>query len=302
MTWGDDRWWGETELETARWAPLVEPTLDAVTRARDRELLPHAMLLIGPRGLGRELAAVEIAVLLVCRGAERPWSESPCAERIRSGLHPDVDAVRPAGKKKIITVERVRGIVDSVRSRPFEGERRVWLVDGVERNHLEAPAANALLKTLEEPPPHAVLVLLAANPMAVLPTIRSRCQQLSLPGMTAVARQLAGDTLPPDLGPPGSELVRDEAAAVRSALTAGLGGDLHELVRLPFVIDGVARPFELVAACAVEMAAARDGDHAGEGLARLAADLLAVDRRTRALNLNRKGQMVSSLMRWFTER
>jgi hypothetical protein len=256
--------------------------------------------MIGPPGLGRELAAVEMAVLAVCRGADSAWSQGGCADRVRAGVHPDVDAVLPAGAKGIIKVDRVRDIVDSVRGRPFEGERRVWILDGVEGKHLEAAAANAFLKTLEEPPAHAFLILLAANPMAVLPTIRSRCQQLSLPGTVAVAKRLADESLPPELV---ASVVGDEVAdatdMVRTALQAGLDGRPRQLMRLPHGIANGVPPFQLVAATAVQMASDHGDQGPSEGLVRLAADLLAVERRTRALNLNGKSQMVSSLMRWY---
>ena len=91
-------WFSDAVLNRARWGPLVEPVLQRIVLARDRDRFPHALLLVGPRGLGRELAAVEAAVILACEGATDPWSVSRCAERIRNGRHPDVRAVLPEGK------------------------------------------------------------------------------------------------------------------------------------------------------------------------------------------------------------
>jgi hypothetical protein len=179
----------------------------------------------------------------------------------------------------------------------------VWILDGVEAGHFGAEAANAFLKVLEEPPEHVVFILLAANPMAVLPTILSRCQQLSLPGNLAVTHSLADDILLPELGwTIFSEDGRGEAVEmIRNALETGLEGETRSLLRLPYALPDGAPPFAAVAAVAVNMAAEAESEAAGEELSRLAADLLAVERRARALNLNAKGQMVSSLLRWQRE-
>jgi hypothetical protein len=247
---------------------------------------------------------VEAAVLLVCAGADEPWSEDGCSARVREGLHPDVEAVLPTGPKQIIKIEQIRDIVESAPRRPYEGLRRVWIFDGVEAGRFGDAAANAFLKILEEPPEHVVFILLAANPMAVLPTIRSRCQQLMLPGAVAVARRLAGDRPLPEL--PLATLstgeLGDAVEMIRASLTGGLKGQLRQLVRLPYAVPADVPPFSATAAAAVEMAGEAGDDATGEDLVRLAADLLSVERRTRALNLNPKGQMVSSLLRWFRER
>ena len=297
------RWWDAELLDRETWGDLVAPALERLMSARDRDRLPHAVLLVGPAGLGRELAAVEAATILVCESASALWSENGCAERIREGVHPDVMAVLPRGAKQIITIAQIREIVDSAASRPYEGERRVWIIDGVEAGHLGAEAANAFLKVLEEPPEHVVFFLLAANPMAVLPTILSRCQQLALPGMMAVAHSLTGDSPLPELGGTSfAEGVPGETVEmIHNALETGLGGQTRQLLRLPYALPDGTPPFAAVAAVAVNMAAEAESEAAGEELSRLAADLLAVERRTRALNLNAKGQMVSSLLRWQRE-
>jgi len=296
-------WWDSDALDRERWGALVEPALERLLGARDRNRLPHAVLMIGPPGLGRELAAVEAAVLLTCEGTGALWAGGGCADRVRDGVHPDVQAVLPTGAKQIIKIDQVREVVKSAAGRPYEGERRVWIFDGVEADRFEAPSANAFLKTLEEPPAHAVFILLAANPSAVLPTILSRCQQLALPGAVAVARQLSENADFPELaaveltGGGFEETVND----IRSALGSGIGGETRQLLRLPFVLPDGIPPFASVAAVALEMASEAETEPAGEELARLAADLMAVERRSRALNLNSSGQMVSCLMRWYRE-
>ena len=296
-------WWNGNELERDRWGAIVEPALDLILLARDRHRLPHALLLVGPAGLGRELAAVEAAALLVCPGVNVLWSDDPCAERVRRGVHPDVVAVQPVGAKGVIKIDQVREVVRTARSRPYEGERRVWIFDGVGAGTFGAEAANAFLKTLEEPPPHAMFVLMTDNESAVLPTIRSRCQQLSLPGAVAVARQLDGDLPVPELA--GFSMMSDDAdksfAGIRAALEAGKTGDMRGLLRLPHVLPNDVSPFASVAAVALEMAGEAEDEPHGEELALLATDLLEVERRSRALNLNPRTQMVSCLLRWYRE-
>jgi len=296
-------WWPSDSLDRKRWGALVEPALKRLLGARDRNRLPHAVLMIGPPGLGRELAAVEAAVLLTCEGHGALWAGGGCADRVRDGVHPDVQAVLPTGAKQIIKIDQVREVVKSAAGRPYEGERRVWIFDGVEADRFEAPSANAFLKTLEEPPAHAVFILLAANPSAVLPTILSRCQQLALPGAVAVARRESEDVGLPELVAANlTDGTLDGAVEnIRSALESGIGGETRLLLRLPFVLPEGVPPFASVAAVALEMASEAEVELAGEELARLASDLMEVERRSRALNLNYRGQMVSCLMRWYRE-
>lgn len=296
-------WWDEDVLDRDRWGVFVEPALERLLCARDRDRLPHAVLLVGPAGLGRELAAVEAAALLVCTEADTMWRDGACADRVRVGVHPDVQAILPTGAKRIITIAQIREIVKSAAGRPYEGERRVWIFDGVEAGHLGAEAANAFLKTLEEPPAHAVFILLADNPTAVLPTIRSRCQQLALPGAVAVARRLAEKVDLPELARVSlvTEGLDDVVENIRSALESGRNGETRDLLRLPYALPDGIPPFASVAAVALEMASESENQPVGEELARLAADVLVVERRSRALNLNSRAQMVSCLMRWYRE-
>jgi hypothetical protein len=296
-------WWSPEVLDRERWGPLVEPALERLVGARDRDRLPHAVLMVGPAGLGRELAAVEAAVLLTCEESKAPWEDGGCARRIRDGVHPDVRAVLPTGAKQIIKIAQIREVVDSAAARPYEGQRRVWIFDGVEAGGFGAGAANAFLKTLEEPPVHAVFFLLAANPTAVLPTILSRCQQLVLPGVVAIARGLSDETAFPELM--GARLTENNLGGVvdeiRQALESGFNGETGRLLRLPYALPDEAPLFGSVTAVALEMAAEAENEASGEELARLAADLLSLERRSRALNLNARSQMVSCLMRWYRE-
>lgn len=297
-------WWDEAALDHARWGTLVATALDRVVAALDRGRFPHAILMVGPPGLGRELLAVETAVLMTCDGAAKPWSSSGCADRVRRGLHPDVVGVFPQGPAQLIKIAQVREVVDSAAGRPFEGQSRVWIFDGVEAGRFGAEAANAFLKTLEEPPAHVRFLLLAANPSAVLATVRSRCQTLTLPGLVAVAHAL-GDEIRPELmaaaGSGSDSDINELAGQVEATLSAAFAGEVQDLLRLSLAAADEIPTFEVIAAVAVEMAGQeQDSDRAAE-LVRLAADLLATERRARGLNLNPSRQLVSCLMRWQRE-
>ena len=303
MSADPELWWSRQLLSRKRWQDIVTPALQRLQQARDRDRLPHALLMIGPAGLGRELAAVEAAALLVCEESAEPWSKNGCAKRIRDGVHPDVTAVLPTGRAQIIKIKQIRKIVDEAHGRPYEGLRRVWILDGVEAGKFGDEAANAFLKVLEEPPEHVVFILLADNPTAVLPTVRSRCQQLALPGAVAVAKmQAAGADLPELAGAAlTSERLHELNEMIRSALRAGLAGETRQLLRLPYAVPKAVPLLASTAAVAISMAGEAEDENEGEELARLAAGLMGVEQRVKALNLNLRGQMVSCLLRWYRE-
>jgi DNA polymerase-3 subunit delta' len=295
-------WWGPDVLDRSRWQPLVEPVLDRAARALAADRFPNGLLLVGPACVGRELAAVEIAVLLVCAEADRPWVDGPCCSRVRDGIHPDVAAVLPTGAAEMIKIGQVREIVESAPARPYEGRNRVWILDGVEAGRFGPEAANAFLKVLEEPPEHVRFLLLAANPDSVLPTIRSRCQHLFLPGPAAIGRKL-GLQDPPALvlagiGGDGFGALIERA---RAALAEAFRGEVLDLLRLPLLLSAAVPCTEIVAAAAVEEASCcDDGERAAE-LVRLAGELIAVERRATALNLPLDRLLVSCLLRWWRE-
>src|SRR5207248_3646382 len=95
--------------------------------------------------------------------------------KLARGAHPDVLVVGP-GDSGAIKIDQVREVVERTAYRPFEGKRRVVIVD--EADALVGQAQNALLKTLEEPPPSSVFILVTSRPDVLLPTVRSRCPEL----------------------------------------------------------------------------------------------------------------------------
>ncbi len=289
--------WPEEVLERDRWGDVIADVLELIARAHAAGRLPRSLLLVGPPGMGRELVAVETAAIAVCPDGGSSWCSCSSCARVRSGAHPDVTVVHPQGAKRQIKIEQVQEVVREAPGRPFEGRNRVWIVNGAEAGNLGREAANAFLKTLEEPPGHVHIVLLAGNPEAVLPTIRSRCQRLNLPGAAALAQrldlegppELAAATLADRGSPALVELLRGQIAAAGRA-------DPIELVRAVSAAASHGAAFQVAAVAALEAAASEP--EPGDELARLAADLAVLERESRAFAMNGERQLLARLLRF----
>src|SRR3954454_12451914 len=155
----------------------------------------HAYLLHGPAGTGKRAAARDFAAALLARGADDPES---ARTRVRHGAHPDLTWVAPSGAHEMLRRDVDEAVVSAAARTPFEATRRVFVLERADTMNDEA--ANSLLKTLEEPPPYVVLLLLTDRPTQVLPTIRSRCQPVrfdSLP-VADLAQRLQSRGVAPD--------------------------------------------------------------------------------------------------------
>jgi DNA polymerase-3 subunit delta' len=190
------------------------PVIDLLSRAVSRNTLPQSLVFAGPPGVGKRLTAVALAQALNCEhrqeGALPADACGRCAActRIARGVHADVLVIEP-GDSGTIKVDQVRDAIDRAAYRPFEGRRRVVIVEDADA--LVPEAQNALLKTLEEPPPASVFVLLTARPDLLLPTVRSRCQRLRFGPLAA--SDVAG------------VLVRDHGFAEAEARAAAAASD-----------------------------------------------------------------------------
>jgi len=220
----------ELSVEQGCWAPVRRANLIGQERA-ERTFLDafnsgrcaHAWMLTGPRGVGKATLAYRIARFLLVHGnagdrdggpglfdnglpAAKPDSlatdlENSACQRIIAGGHTDFLCIERAvneetgAKKRDISVEQVRAIGKLFALTPGEGGWRVVVIDAVD--DMNTNSQNALLKLLEEPPPKAMLLLVAHNPGRLLPTIHSRCRHLALPPLApAVMKALLAAQVP----------------------------------------------------------------------------------------------------------
>ncbi len=151
--------------------------------------LSHAYLLVGPPHVGKGTLALDLARAVNCTSKE---DTSPCHQctqcrRITSRLHADVRVIGlnqdddKASRRREISIEEVRSVSSQAHLKPYEGACRVYIFEDAET--MSEEAANALLKTLEEPPPDTLLILLTSQEDRLLPTIKSRCTRIELKPM-----------------------------------------------------------------------------------------------------------------------
>ena len=160
--------------------PWLVPLTARLDAARRSGRFPHSLLLQGSPGIGARWLSEWIASALLCMHTDRaPCGECRACRWIAQREHPDLMILDTSEDSRQIRIEQVRELAGELALRSHQGGARVALLlnaDALNRN-----SANALLKTLEEPPPGAFLVLAAALPSRLPATIRSRCQTLRLP-------------------------------------------------------------------------------------------------------------------------
>jgi DNA polymerase-3 subunit delta' len=170
-----------------------ERAIAAVQRALASGSPPHAWLFTGPERVGKATLARLLAQALNC-ASDTTGIEScgDCAQcrRVAGGIHSDVQTVvieldDEGRQRKGISVDQLREVERSVALKPYEGRARVVVVDPAD--DMTPEAQNAFLKTLEEPPPNVVFVLVATQEERLLPTVRSRCRRVAFRLMAAAA-------------------------------------------------------------------------------------------------------------------
>jgi len=147
----------------------------------DTDTVSHAYLFIGPANVGKMTLALALASALLCQNqtdAHTPCGTCRACRLVTAGHHPDLHIIESEQVGASLKIEQVRDLERQVALRPVEGRWRVAILSRFEEATISA--ANALLKTLEEPPPYVVIVVLTADASALLPTIVSRCQRVPL--------------------------------------------------------------------------------------------------------------------------
>ncbi len=229
--------------------------------APDAGRMHHGWIFAGPQGVGKVGIATDFAKRLLVDGAGRavpadrlaPDDNDSAIKLMDAGAHPDfvrLERLEKDDRKgeggslaRNITVDQVRGLARLLNNAPSMGTRRVILIDSAD--DMEAGAANALLKTLEEPPSGAVFLLIAHMPGRLLPTIRSRCRMLRFQPLDDEAMALAlADTLPGLSAEERAALCRTargspgQAAAIRALDLPGLEAALALIARGDQRADG----------------------------------------------------------------
>jgi DNA polymerase-3 subunit delta' len=154
-----------------------DSTLALLDHSLKEHAVAHAYLLVGPPHIGKRTLALDLACALNCNDPEPPCGECRSCHRIAKGKHADVITLDlHAGTE--IGIDDIRSLQHLAHLPPYEGSRKVLIIEDAECMSTEA--ANSLLKILEEPPPHLVWLLLAAEEARLLPTVVSRCQRLEL--------------------------------------------------------------------------------------------------------------------------
>jgi DNA polymerase III subunit delta' len=169
-----------------------ERAVAMLTQGLSQERLSHAYIFSGPAQVGKFTTALQFAQALNCHGEDPPCHRCRPCHLIEEGKHPDVEVVTVGGLceeggpdhkdhsadgSKDIRICQIRRLERLASRTPFEGRHRVVIVDPADALNVEA--ANAFLKTLEEPPPALVLILVTSREGSLLSTVRSRCRQIS---------------------------------------------------------------------------------------------------------------------------
>ncbi|HEX6866761.1 MAG TPA: DNA polymerase III subunit delta' [Caulobacteraceae bacterium] len=167
----------------------LEGPEQAFGEALERGRLHHAWLLTGPEGVGKATFAYRVARRLLgappdpSRGQLGSQADHPVSRQVAARSHPDLMVLERLGEdgkpRKVIPVDEARKLPEFFASTPASAPYRVAIIDAVD--DLNASSANAVLKTLEEPPQRGVLLLVSHAPGRLLPTIRSRCRRLAFP-------------------------------------------------------------------------------------------------------------------------
>lgn len=159
--------------------PWQEPAWQYLVNRKNLDNLPHAILITGVVGVGKDVFAKNLAYLLLCRESSRQGvacGECAACILLEAGNHPDLIVIQPEDKGRAIKIDQIRELIEGLNNSSHQGGYKLALIESAEL--LNSASANALLKTLEEPTPHTVIILISAFPHTLPATVRSRCQTL----------------------------------------------------------------------------------------------------------------------------
>lgn len=280
------KWRPHTFDEVTGQAHVTTPLRNAIRSGR----IPHAILLTGPRGTGKTTLARIFACCLNADGgpSDSPEKDNPACLEIQSGSSTDVQEIDAASRT---SVDDVREIIESIRYAAAPGKWRIFIVDEV--HMLSTPAFNALLKTLEEPPPKSLFLFCTTNPEKIPFTVTSRCQRYDLRRIPTaeVTTRLAEIAEAEGVAVSRAsllEVARAGDGSLRDALTLldqliASGGGKVEDERVAELLDLIDRRVlhEIARACmageaAAALAACRNAWQSGADARRLGAALLGV--------------------------
>ncbi|HTW38554.1 MAG TPA: DNA polymerase III subunit delta' [Steroidobacteraceae bacterium] len=165
--------------------PWLKEAMSSLGRMHAADRMPHALLIHAAHGTGGDWLAGWVAQLVLCptaahgsQTADRPCGRCASCRHVSQGQHPDLSWTRPLEDSQQIRIEQIRERCAELALTSHQGGYKVAIVDPADS--LNRFAANALLKTLEEPPPRTLLVLVAAQPSRLPATLRSRCQRIAV--------------------------------------------------------------------------------------------------------------------------
>ena len=210
--------------------------VDHLRRSMAHDRIRHAYLIAGAESVGKETLARAFAMTLNCTNPEiQPCGECSSCHRIQTGNHPDIIYSARESETSPLKIEEIRGVMQRLALKPFEARYRVAILRDFDA--AQPRAQDALLKTLEEPAPHAVLILLARSLDAVLPTIISRSQVIQLrPASTSVVYTLLKE----------QHQLEDEQAALLARVSGGRVGWARRALSAPALLGPRGQALDLL--------------------------------------------------------